>query len=383
MYTKGNGSIYQVDRTKTKYSCRRWRLHVSCGKDYKTGRYIQKTRRFTGTYSEAKTALRDFIAELQEQDYTSSGKRSYTLQAYSDYFLDLRKAQGDVSQSTLDKNRYHYTKLNELIGKAKLDELTPSLMEDAFRKLHTTCSGTYLKGIYNSCNLMFNHAVKTGVLGKNPLESITAPKEDTKEKEVIPNKLLTNFIDALDTTDRIEIALYLIAVYGLRRSEPTYIRWQDVNFQEGIIKIPKSKTKKGIRLLPITTKAATALESRKATVLSQRRSLGLQWCEDAPICADADGCGITPRMITAWWEKHAREYGMQDYTPHSFRHTFTTNLAKTRTHPSVMANILGHSSSRVTMDIYTHINTQEKAKALNELDQFYERFDGKNAGKNF
>lgn len=63
--TKGKGAIIQLEKDKPRSKCRKWQLRVSLGRDPRTGKYRQKTRYFTGTYTQAKAALREFIAEIE------------------------------------------------------------------------------------------------------------------------------------------------------------------------------------------------------------------------------------------------------------------------------------------------------------------------------
>ena len=60
---RGQGSIIQLEKDKPKSKCRKWRLCTSVGIDPQTGTYKTRTRRFSGTYTQAKVALREFIAE--------------------------------------------------------------------------------------------------------------------------------------------------------------------------------------------------------------------------------------------------------------------------------------------------------------------------------
>lgn len=84
--TKGSGSIIQLEKDKPKSKCRKWQLRVSTGKDPKTGKYVTKVRAFKGTLSDAKSALREFIEELEANRI--QGKTSYTLREYCDRYLE-------------------------------------------------------------------------------------------------------------------------------------------------------------------------------------------------------------------------------------------------------------------------------------------------------
>ena len=54
---EGGGYIVQRDKSKPKSKCRKWELRVPVGLDPRTGKYKTKSRRFNGTYTEAKREI--------------------------------------------------------------------------------------------------------------------------------------------------------------------------------------------------------------------------------------------------------------------------------------------------------------------------------------
>ena len=52
---------------------------------------------------------------------------------------------------------------------------------------------------------------------------------------------------------------------------------------------------------------------------------------------------------------------------HSLRHTFITNLSRANVSPKVAQTLARHSDIRLTMQIYTHIDSDEQAAAINSL----------------
>ena len=97
----GQGSIVQLEKDKPKGKCRKWQLRVSLGLDPKTGKYLRKTRVFSGTYNQAKAALREFIDEIENNRV--QGRTAYTFEEYSRRYLDMRRAKKEVAETTLDK----------------------------------------------------------------------------------------------------------------------------------------------------------------------------------------------------------------------------------------------------------------------------------------
>lgn len=56
-----------------------------------------------------------------------------------------------------------------------------------------------------------------------------------------------------------------------------------------------------------------------------------------------------------------------DFSPHTFRHTFATRCFENGVQPKVIQELMGHSSMRMTMDLYTHV-TEEKKRTEIELN---------------
>ena len=52
---------------------------------------------------------------------------------------------------------------------------------------------------------------------------------------------------------------------------------------------------------------------------------------------------------------------------HSLRHMFITNLARAKVDPKTVQTLARHSDIRLTMDVYTHLDQQEKSAAINCL----------------
>lgn len=52
---------------------------------------------------------------------------------------------------------------------------------------------------------------------------------------------------------------------------------------------------------------------------------------------------------------------------HCLRHTFITNLARANISPKTAQSLARHSDIRLTMDIYTHIDRDQQAAALEAL----------------
>lgn len=82
---------------------------------------------------------------------------------------------------------------------------------------------------------------------------------------------------------------------------------------------------------------------------------------------DAHGRALKPNAVTHWWARHRAEYGCDGVTLHELRHSYITSLARAGVHPRVMQDLAGHSSPRVTMEIYAHVTLADKRAAVRSL----------------
>lgn len=58
-----------------------------------------------------------------------------------------------------------------------------------------------------------------------------------------------------------------------------------------------------------------------------------------------------------------------DITFHDLRHTFASMMVKGDTHPKVLQELLGHKHFNITMDLYTHLEDEQKRLALGSLQE--------------
>ena len=73
-------------------------------------------------------------------------------------------------------------------------------------------------------------------------------------------------------------------------------------------------------------------------------------------------------------ERFLEKHGLQDedITLYTFRHTFATILLEQGVHPKVVAEMMGHANTKMVMEIYSHIISQDVFKrSAQTLDKAY------------
>ena len=214
------GSIIQLEKDKPRGKCRKWRLVAYLGKDALTGKYRQKVRRFTGTYTEATYELAAFIEELETfaEKYTveTPGNKSYTFKEYRELFIKLREASGDVAPGTVSREGDKLKSLGFLLDDKRMKDITPLMLDNAYADLKSgksksgkRLSGTYISDIHKKVSLMMDHALKHGYIKSNPCKKVEPPKLDTKEKRSLHSKKVQELLGALVPSEPMQCGVLL------------------------------------------------------------------------------------------------------------------------------------------------------------------------------
>ena len=86
---------------------------------------------------------------------------------------------------------------------------------------------------------------------------------------------------------------------------------------------------------------------------------------------DSRECVVCAKNITMQHilEKYNSIYKVQmpKITPHVCRHTFCSNMAKSRMNPKTLQYIMGHSDISVTLNTYTHVNFEDAQSELQRV----------------
>ena len=71
--------------------------------------------------------------------------------------------------------------------------------------------------------------------------------------------------------------------------------------------------------------------------------------------------------IRYYVDKIRKEYPEMDFkpfTPHCLRHTFATDCIESGMSPKTLQEIMGHTSLKMTMDLYTHVRKDTKREEM-------------------
>ena len=175
-------------------------------------------------------------------------------------------------------------------------------------------------------------------------------------------------------------AFVLLLLYGLRRGEVLGLRWQDIDYEAGEIRVRQQiqrlqgeiqagsvKTAAGRRELPLLPLAREVLDMRITAQASDRAEFGLAWTDNGLIFTTRSGRPIDPRNFARSFHRICAGGNLRQITLHHLRHT-TATLLKNLGVPARDAQlILGHSRLSVTLEIYSHEDREARQQALTKI----------------
>lgn len=378
---RGDGSVVQLDKSVSRSKCRLWRLEVSTGRDLGSGCYKKITRRFHGTITKAKKALRDLIDEIERDK--SQRRSDMRFGEYCDAWLSDRVNK--VSFGTAKKDGYRLKCFRMFLEDAKLSDITPEVLETIYQRAidGESPSGKKLSpntvaGNATTLHRMFHDAIKAGHMTSNPCDYAERPRMDVRERNSIRAEAIVELIEKLDRCDPSQLVLVIALKTGMRRGEIHGLSWNDIDFENMEIHVHHSfddwghlkepKTSNGYRDIPMTDSLKADLLKRLEYQKTMAVKHGIEIDDDTPvICNDAFEREL-PHSSTRWWSRNREALGFPNLTIHEMRHSFLSEMARRKVDPKVLQKLAGHAKYSTTMDIYTHVDMEDKREAMKKMD---------------
>jgi len=186
-------------------------------------------------------------------------------------------------------------------------------------------------------------------------------------------------------------ALYVTALdTGMRQGELLALKWDGVDLQRGLIHVGATltrdenkklvptppKTKSSRRSVTLANTTVNLLREHEKAQMASKRGLSA-WVfpnEDdyGPTCKD----GFLRKELL----EVAKRAGVPGLSFHGLRHTHATMLAALGVNIKATQERLGHSTTRMTLDVYSHLTSTIQGQVVTALDAFYEKKAGKEIG---
>jgi len=188
----------------------------------------------------------------------------------------------------------------------------------------------------------------------NPAEHLPTPRIERYLPETLNARQVEKLLGSVQDTDllgtRDRAILELLYASGLRVSELCNARLENINLDDGFIRVTGKGSK--TRLVPVGSKAVEAIRHYLA---NERPSL-VGPKTGAEIFLSVRGRKLTTQRIWQLVKFYAARAGFESNVyPHIFRHSFATHLLSGGADLRIIQEMLGHADIATTQ-IYTHVD---------------------------
>ncbi|WP_406354164.1 tyrosine-type recombinase/integrase [Streptomyces sp. NBC_00658] len=185
------------------------------------------------------------------------------------------------------------------------------------------------------------------------------------------------FLDSV-VHDRLYPLWHLVAFHGLRRGESCALSWGEVDLDEGVIHIteqivavayePYEDTPKTDQIRDITLDQDTHdllrwWKARQEAEHAEALEKNKPWEDNGRVFTIEDGAVYHPQFFSDRFERLYKKVDLPPIRLHDLRHGAATIALLAGVHIKVVQKKLGHSSIKVTGDIYTSVLEEVEREA--------------------
>jgi integrase len=241
------------------------------------------------------------------------------------------------------------------------------------------------KTVRNTAGLVssaFSRAIRWGLATHNPVRNSEPPIPKKCPKIAFTVAEQDTLIGAASGPWCISTFIEVTAALGARRGEVLALRWSDVAGGRAVIARSLSQTKAGLefkgtkserpRTVSLTGEALAALEAHRKRQDEFRQQYGTDYHTDLDLVfANPNGSPLRPDSVSASISLLCRRLKLPPGASlHTLRHTHATHMLVGGVPLQVVSERLGHSSVRVTAEVYAHSLRGQDDEAVRKLEEF-------------
>jgi site-specific recombinase XerD len=214
--------------------------------------------------------------------------------------------------------------------------------------LHTVSrSGTTRARKLASIRHFLGFLKENDVIAGNPAETIKRAKKEEKEPAVLyKNEYKAILFEAQDNPRNFAILMMFLQT-GIRESELTHLKLEDIDLEHGELTVRQGKGKKD-RSIPLEPQSLKALQQYLAV-----RDEQLIIDEDILFLA-RNGTSMNERTIRKLVKKYYDLAGVKKRGVHTLRHTFGAHKIANKMSIATLQKLMGHNRKETTLK-YVHI----------------------------
>lgn len=360
------------------------------------GKRIREVKRGFNTKTEAREEGKRRELDIKKQtklgydvnDIITKDKNKVTVKELLAIWIQTKK-------STISPNTYEFynncsNMMCKEIGSKKARQLKPEHIDLMINKIiENGFTTTTARHYYNVLNNAYNWGISREYVIKNPCALVDKPKEAKTEMKVYNDEQLHKLLNRIKHMT-CYIPVMLAATTGMRLGEVCGLTWDCVDLNKGFIEVKKQlqEVNGKLELAPLKTAVSSrkiilldytiiSLKNLKETQSENRSYLGDKYSKLGYVVCKNDGSPYAPSYVGRNYRRVLKEYKICEELDipiirfHDLRHTHATLMLKNNTHPKIVADRLGHSNIKMTLDTYSHILPDMQQEAVKDLNKLF------------
>jgi integrase len=356
-----------------------WSVVLDVGPDPATGRRRQKWKGGFRTRKAAEAALRELTASVDSGRYVERSTTSvgYYLDEWLDvvrprlrptswnsYRMAVERIKGGVgafSAAVPDAPRHRGPLQGAAVDRPGWGRpLSPKTVRNTHIVLRKALAD----------------AARLGLVVRNAASAARPPVPSKREHTTWAAEELARFLGSIEG-ERLAAAFVLLATTGMRRGEALGLRWSDVDLKAGRLSIVQTvttvndkivitppKTAKSRRSVSLDPETVSELREHRRRQNGERVKAGELWAGEGDLVfTDEIGQPVHPSALSRLFASFVRRAGLPVIRLHDLRHTYATVALGAGVHPKIVSERLGHATTAVTLDLYSHVTPTIDAEA--------------------
>jgi len=360
----------QITQRTTGKSAVRYQLTVDTG--YVDGKRKQLRRRY-GTEQEARKALAEIQGKVSSGVYVQP-----TTLTVEEACSDWLKSRHKIKPTSAAGYEYVLQPVRSELGDMPVQNLTRRDIDELIAKLRAgsleRSNGRPRKPwSARSCNYMLtairqvlDQLVKDGTLVRNVAALVDRVSGKARTAQTFTAAEVTVVLKGL-AADRNRHAWHM-ALTGMRRGEIAGQRWQDIDLENKLIRIGRTrvdikgkavesddaKTDASNRTLPIPDPLLVEFKAAKVRQAVEKLKLGTAYNPEGYVVCNEAGDPYHPSTLSKMWSDALADLDVPKLRLHDARHTCATLMTLQKVPIVLVSAWLGHADVSFTMRTYVH-----------------------------
>lgn len=364
-------------------------------KKYK-GKYIRKIFNYKGKRYEVtgRTEIEvseKIIKKRLELEKGAIEISNPTLDEYYNHFTDIRR--NEVKESTLRSQKSQFKMISGIqmtkdvkFGQMRIKDISRRNIEDARQKLlKDGKTPQYLNIIFAHLNHVLNGAVLDETITRNPCKALkqlkrndTPPITEDRHRALSEDETLRFFEKARENDSYYYNLFIMMIKTGMRIGEACALYPTDIDRHKGFVHVRRTirrneagqyyvgddaKTSSGQRDIPLTDDILQLIREQE-----NRNRILFGSDSDGLIFRSVEGNILRDYTVEREIKRICKAAQVEYFTCHAFRNTYATRFMEQRPEDfKILSEILGHKDVSITLNLYTHVMTENKVKAMNNV----------------